>query len=309
MGENAKAPLTGRQVILITLTAISFVVSVVLAFPPSIPEKFVYLTLVVSAFLFFWSLWDITHSRMTSMFQKLDEHIMAVNIALALDESSRASKALFNLGKKHPIIKEYLEWFFRRHKTSLVLPSHGVIKALDADYFGFANLIFHQATDSVRSTSVVDPHWYDSNQCRRYIANQVEQLIQKGKSYTRYFIVNPKHDKPERKIKTVAVIKEQAKYGFKIVVVHTDNYEREKDAAVIDNGTLWVEADVPKSSHMNLPDPDIISCMCWFRKDSDHAMKISDLEGYFLGLDGRAYARFDSTNAETITEETVYGKT
>jgi hypothetical protein len=132
-------------------------------------------------------------------------------------------------------------------------------------------------------------------------------LIGNGKSYTRYFLVNPGQDNQERKSKTIEVIKEQAAKGFAIAVVHTDNYEREKDAAVIDEGTFWVEACVPKSSHMHLPDPDIISCKCWFRKDSDHKAKVDELAGYFLSLDSRIHARFDFNSVEIINIQTVYG--
>jgi hypothetical protein len=164
MAEDPKGSLNRRQTILITLSGISLALSFCLGYAPGVADKWVYLTSLVSLLLFSWSLWDITHSRMLSMLQKLDEHITAVNVTLALDESSKSVKALVKHAQKYPIIKEYLTWFIGRHKTSLILPSQGIIEALDADYFGFAELIFRQAISSIRSTSVVDPHWYDSNQ-------------------------------------------------------------------------------------------------------------------------------------------------
>ena len=257
--------------------------------------------------LFFWSLWDVTHSHVTAMRDSLDEQMATISVVLALDKVNKATKTLAALSRSHPIVKDYLVWLVNRHQSLLDSPSEGIVKALDSDYFGFAALIFRHAKHSIRSTSKVDPRWYESDHCEKYLADQIINLIGKGKACKRYFIVNPKEDEPERKAKTVAVIKRQAQLGFQIVVVRTDNYERERDAAVIDQGCLWMEATVPMGIHSPLPGPEITGCQCYFKVDAQHKGAIESLEGYFLNLDRRRCAEFDASNAADVNEATVYG--
>ncbi|HUS90105.1 MAG TPA: hypothetical protein VMW91_12215 [Desulfosporosinus sp.] len=307
MAGNKKLSLSWWQVTLIILTAISIVVAIFLAIPKSIPEKWIYLALLLSILLFFWSLWDITHSHVIAMRDSLDKHVATINVALALENLNKTVKTLASLSRKHPVVKEYLGWLVNRHKSLLDLPSEGIVKALDSDYFGFAALVFHQAKKSIRSTSLVDPHWYDSDHCQKYIADQVANLISKGMIYKRYFLVNPGKDDLKRKEKTVSVIKNQAEQGFKIAVVRTDNYEREKDAAVIDQEELWLEATVPRGSHPALPEPEITGCECYFRVDAQHKGTIEGLAGYFLNIEKRVCAQFDVSNAASVNMEAVYG--
>ncbi len=119
--------------------------------------------------------------------------------------------------------------------------------------------------------------------------------------------MNPTQDEAPRKAKTVSVIKEQAEKGFFVTVVHTSNYEREFDAATIDDGALLVMAMVPKGGHQNLPEPDIVGCRCFFKENAQHKPVVDELKGYFLNLQGRVHAYFDSSTASNVTMQAVYG--
>ncbi|MCJ7663582.1 MAG: hypothetical protein MUO24_05015 [Desulfobacterales bacterium] len=306
MAKNKKLSLSRLQIVLIILTAIFTVGAILLAIPKSIPDRWVYLTSLLPVLLFLLTLWEITHSHVIAMRDSLNKHVATINVALALENLNKTFKTLASLSIKYPVVKEYLGWLVNRHESLLDLPSEGIVKALDSDYFGFAALVFHQAKTSVRSTSLVDPHWYDSGECTHYTNDQVKVIIQKQKVYTRYFIVNPNLDTSERKSKTVSVIKSQAEKGFDVAVVHTANYEREYDAAVIDDGAFWILAKVPKESHRNLPEPEITGCECFFRVDSKHVGLIHKLQGYFDGLESRVHVRFNSSNMSSASIETVY---
>jgi hypothetical protein len=234
------------------------------------------------------------------------EHEKVVAILMSFGEIEQSIRQVARLGEKVPILEEYLGWIHRRYKDLLRLPFQGVIEAPDPDYFGFAAMFFRKAKKSVRSTSLVDPHWYDSDECIRYIRNQVDELINKHQTYTRYFIVNPTLDTAERRSKTVSVIKSQAEKGFNVAVVHTANYEREYDAAVIDDGALWVLAKVPKESHLNLPEPEITGCRCFFKVDPEYEGLIRKLQGYFDGLESRVHVRFNTSNRASVSMQAVY---
>jgi hypothetical protein len=332
MAGTPKNSLTRRQIILIVLTVISIVITIGLRFPPSVPDKWVYLSSLATVLLFFLSLWNITHSHMEALigaYKDLDKHVKEcakldatveatekrlhseyekiIGHLVALGRLEQSVQNLTRLASTLPILGNYLEWLNRRYRELLVLPLEGVLVAPDPDYFSFAGMLFDEAKKSVRSTSLVDPHWYDSYQCRQYIADQVSELIRKGKTCTRYFIVNPTQDSPLRKEKTISVIKDQAASGFIVKVVHTSSYEREFDAAMIDDGVLLVMATVPSGSHQNLPEPDIVGCRCFFKEYPQHKSVIDELKGYFLNLDGKVYKCFDSSTANTATPQTVYG--
>ena len=261
---------------------------------------------VFSLCLFLAGLWDYTHTHITCMRDNLEEHIATVTIALALDNLSRSVKALASLSRKSPIVKEYLAWLVLRHKNSLELPFEGIIQALDPDYFGFAGLIFRHASFNVACTSKVDPLWYRSEHCEVYIKGQVEEIA-KRKVYTRYFIVDPKKDTKDRMENTVSVIQDQARKGFVIFVVHTENYDSEHDVAMIDDGTMCVEATVESQGSLKLPVPGITGCKCYFKEDDRHKNEFNAIKGYFMLLNRRIFARFDNSTAALATIETVYG--
>jgi len=281
--------------------------------------------------LFLTSLWYTTHSRVgtlkttitnlhsevkknTGRIDTVDEaetrlraeHEKVVAILMSLGEMEQSIHQIARLGEKVPILEEYLSWIHRRYKYLLQLPFQGVIEAPDPDYFGFAAMFFRKAKKNVRSTTLVDPHWYDSDECIRYIRTQVDELINKHKTYTRYFIVNPTLDTAERRSKTVSVIKSQAEKGFDVAVVHTANYEREYDAAVIDDGALWVLAKVPKESHLNLPEPEITGCRCFFKETPHYEGLLRKLQGYFDGLESHVHVRFNISNAVSVSMQAVY---
>jgi hypothetical protein len=234
------------------------------------------------------------------------EHDKFVRLLIEMGGLDRSTRAVADMALATPILFNYLAWLRRRYGGLLELPvSTFSIVAPDPDYFTFAAIVLANAEQSVRSTSVVDPHWYDSDECENYIQEQVNNLIKKGKTFTRYFIVNPRLDTKERKNKTVQVIKHQALEGFVVSVVHTDNYQDEIDAAVIDAGRLWVRATVPKQNHQGLPG-SITGCECYFKRDPSNNNDVSKLEGYFAKVEGRKHRTFNQANAASIDLAAIY---
>jgi hypothetical protein len=204
-----------------------------------------------------------------------------------------------------PLVKDYLSWLSERYRNVLRLVPDGELAALDPDYFRFAELIFAQAKSSVLSSSLVDPYWYDGPRCRQYIANQVENIISKGKAYVRYFIVS-KLDNDSRKSKTAGVILEQVKHGFDVVVVLVDDYGREQDVAIIDDGAFAMKADVPCDGPR--PEAQIVGCRCYLGSamvaGGQVPDQIKEIQGYFKKLDNKAVARFSgkSSDVSVFTE-------
>ncbi len=321
--------------LLIILTCISSIASIALAIIPEVEDRWTYLATLSSIILFFLTLWETTHNRISVISKKITDandvmnahvekvnnvvrshitsvnnavkyHVTNVNIALSLKELDAKVKRLSYLSQKHSIVKEYLCWLINRQKILLDLPFKGSVKVLDPDYFGFATLVFNQAKKKIRSTSLVDPYWYDSNECAHYIENQVACFIKKGRTYTRYFIVNPSQDTEERKLKTVSIIKDLSEKGFNILVVHTNNYETEYDAAEIDNGQFWLLASVPRASYQSLPEAEIRGCECLFDTKSQNQKSLYALQGYFGKLDDRVQVQYDSKNFNSVTLEAVY---
>jgi hypothetical protein len=235
------------------------------------------------------------------------EHEKIIQILSDMSGLERSIQAIAKLAQKTPILQDYLEWLRARYAKLLELPSSdGVIMAPEPDYFTFAAIFLGKAQKSVRSTSLVDPHWYDSYECEKYIQDQIKNLINKGTTFTRYFIVNPRDDTTERRQKTVSVIKNQAREGFVVVVVHTTNYASEIDAAVIDDDLLWVRAEVPNQDHMTLPGV-ITGCACYFRRVSANTNSVSELEGYFAQLDSRIHRTFSKSDFSSVDQQAVYG--
>jgi hypothetical protein len=193
----------------------------------------------------------------------------------------------------HPLVNEYLDWLSNRYQELLDGATKGELLAQDPDYFRFAEMIFQHAKTGICSTSLVDPLWYESPRCREYIKMQTE-LIKKGISFTRYFIVG-RVDTLERRLKTVKTLKQQVQEGFNIVVVLRDNYQREMDAALIDGGALAMEASVPREGV--LPEAQIIGCLCLL-KVAASSDRVNVIKGYFDKLDSQQLVRFSGSKLD-----------
>jgi len=129
-------------------------------------------------------------------------------------------------------VKSYIDWISERNKAIISELKVGQLIAQDPNYFTYVNIIFNIAKSSIVSTSVVDPSWYFSMNCKRYIQDQ-KLIIESGITYTRIFFLNDKYSNEDR-INLFKVIDQQVNYGFTIHICLTLDISNEKDVAIID---------------------------------------------------------------------------
>ena len=77
--------------------------------------------------------------------------------------------------------------------------------------------------------------------------------------------------------------------------------------AMIDDGTMCVDATVESVGSLKLPVPGITGCRRYFKEDDQNKKHFDAIKDYFLKLDRQIFARFDNFNAALVSIQTVYG--
>lgn len=273
------------------LSFLSLILGIIIDYvPPDFPilSRFPSLPIVlysISVILFFAG----TLEKNIKLFEKLNTSIGNI-IGLTLlkkeiQKSEIGEKLIQN--NYSELNSMYVNWICERHNSLLETVKSGCIVAQDPDYFGFAEMIFSTTSNSVISTSKVDPLWYDNYRCSEYIKFQKDELLDKGKKYTRIFFVS-KDDTEEKRKKILNIVKKQSDLGFKIIVTPTDSYINELDVAIIDSGKLIMEAKV--ESVDNKPIAEINGCYCYINSNiipQDIINKLKVIKGYIESLPKR----------------------
>jgi len=206
--------------------------------------------------------------------------------------SERMDKYLHEFSNVTPVY-EYISWASMHYQSLLEHLADSTLVAQDPDYFGFAKIIFADVTSGAVSTSKVDPHWYDSPGCVDYIEFQRKMVVEAGKEYTRIFFISS-DDKKETRAKLKQIIAQQVSDGFRVIVVPTNDYNSERDVAVIDGGRLVMRAVVDTAD--GRPIAEINGCYCYVRSKTasplaKHEMAI--VMGYVQQLLKKAIKQFD----------------
>jgi hypothetical protein len=184
----------------------------------------------------------------------------------------------------------YFTWISKRQEFLLTKLAVGVLVAPDPDYFGFANMIFEVAKKNIVSTSKVDPRWYDDLRCQEYIRLQKQKLLSKGIDYTRIFFYS-KDDEKEKRKKLYALVCHHSHLGFKNIIVPTDDYGKEQDVALLDDGDLVLEATVGVAGDM--PAAEISGCACYIGDENlgvAERAAIERISGYIHALPSRQHS-------------------
>jgi hypothetical protein len=266
---------------------------------PNLPDWVVIIFPALSIGMFIAGTWAGAHQAIETLGEVIEKK---VNLLADLAKIDREIMDAISTWGSNQLVSDYLIWTRNRYKNSLDHLPKGQIAAPNPEYFDFAEMVFRQAQKRIQSTSIVDPAFYSMPQCYEYIKFQVDKLIKMNKAYTRYFIVS-KSDHPDRKKATLDVIRDQVSKNFDVAVVLTNNYEKEYDVAIIDDGIIAMEATVLKDGPLHFPEAQIIQCVAYLSLDplpimqspqptAEPPKRLKEIKGYFAELDRRVLARF-----------------
>jgi hypothetical protein len=215
---------------------------------------------VIGALLFFISI-------MIEILQKIDKLRDDFNplIALPIEVVRRElGNRILEYAGKVPS-QDYIDWLSGRFRDILRDLDIGKLTAPDPDYFRFAEIILTATQNNVISTSKVAPSWYEQLRVKEYIQNQKNTIVDQNKKFTRIFFIPPNAQEMERK-QLRDVIRAQVLANFQIILVESDDLEKEQDVAIIDDGNLVVKAEVESSN--GSPLAEIIGCHCYLVQSS-----------------------------------------